>query len=65
MPILDEKDDVELKPNMIIVLHPHVLMPSGGGIWISETFAIKSSGLNEAKPENVKALSDATRQYGG
>jgi Xaa-Pro aminopeptidase len=43
-PILDGKDDVELKPGMVIVLHPHVLMPSGGGIWIGETFVITLDG---------------------
>jgi len=39
-PILDGKDDVDLKRNMVIVLHPHVLMPSGGGVWIGETYIV-------------------------
>jgi Xaa-Pro aminopeptidase len=41
-PMIDGKDDVELKEGMVIVLHPHVLMPSGGGIWMGETFVITS-----------------------
>jgi Xaa-Pro aminopeptidase len=53
-PLLDGKDDVELKENMVIVLHPHVLMPSGGGVWIGETYIIKPEGcyrLHKSKRE--------------
>jgi len=43
-PIINGKDDVELKPGMVIVLHPHVLMPSGGGVWICETYVVTPEG---------------------
>ena len=29
---------------MIIVLHPHALLPSGGGVWIGETFVVTNDG---------------------
>ena len=40
----DAHEEVELAPNMIIVLHPHVLLPSGGGLWIGETFLVTGDG---------------------
>lgn len=43
-PLIDANEDVELQPNMIIVLHPHVLLPSGGGVWIGETFLVTKDG---------------------
>jgi Xaa-Pro aminopeptidase len=43
-PLIDANEDVELAPNMIIVLHPHVLLPSGGGVWIGETFLVTKDG---------------------
>lgn len=43
-PLIDEKEDVELSSGMIIVLHPHVLLSSGGGVWIGETFVITNGG---------------------
>jgi Xaa-Pro aminopeptidase len=43
-PLIDANEDVELQPNMIIVLHPHVLLPSGGGVWIGETFLVTEDG---------------------
>ena len=39
-PLIDPKEEAELDAGMVIVLHPHVLMPSGGGVWIGETFAV-------------------------
>ena len=43
-PLIDANEDVELAANMIIVLHPHVLLPSGGGVWIGETFLVTNEG---------------------
>jgi len=43
-PLVDANEKVELAPNMIIVLHPHVLLPSGGGVWIGETFLVTENG---------------------
>jgi Xaa-Pro aminopeptidase len=43
-PLIDEKEDTELAAGMIIVLHPHVLMSSGGGVWIGETFLVTDNG---------------------
>lgn len=43
-PLIDEKEDAELSTGMIIVLHPHVLLPSGGGVWIGETFVVTNDG---------------------
>lgn len=43
-PLIDASENVELAANMIIVLHPHVLLPSGGGVWIGETFLVTEDG---------------------
>jgi Xaa-Pro aminopeptidase len=43
-PLIDEKEETELSTGMIIVLHPHTLLPSGGGVWIGETFAVTNDG---------------------
>lgn len=43
-PLIDTNDETELAANMIIVLHPHVLLPSGGGVWIGETFLVTEDG---------------------
>ncbi|MFC2072515.1 M24 family metallopeptidase, partial [Chloroflexota bacterium] len=45
-PLIDGKDDVTLKEGMIIILHPHVLIPSGGGVWVGETFVITPEGYH-------------------
>ena len=42
-PLIDGKEDTLLKEGMVIVLHPHVLMASGGGVWLGETFIITSN----------------------
>ena len=38
------KEEAVLSAGMIIVLHPHVLLPSGGGVWIGETFLVTNEG---------------------
>jgi Xaa-Pro aminopeptidase len=43
-PLVDPKEETRLSAGMIIVLHPHVLMPSGGGVWIGETFVVTEEG---------------------
>jgi Xaa-Pro aminopeptidase len=43
-PLINGRDDVELRAGMIIVLHPHALMPSGGGVWIGETYVVTTKG---------------------
>jgi Xaa-Pro aminopeptidase len=43
-PLIDANEETELAANMIIVLHPHVLLPSGGGVWIGETFLVTEHG---------------------
>jgi Xaa-Pro aminopeptidase len=43
-PMIDAKEEAVLAAGMIIVLHPHVLLPSGGGVWIGNTYLVTSSG---------------------
>jgi Xaa-Pro aminopeptidase len=43
-PLIDANEEAELAANMVIVLHPHVLLPSGGGVWIGETFLVTKDG---------------------
>jgi len=43
-PLVDETDETVLKPGMIMVLHPHVELPAGGGMWSGETFLITAGG---------------------
>ena len=43
-PAIDEKEEAQLEAGMIIVLHPHVLLPEGGGVWIGETFLVTNDG---------------------
>lgn len=44
-PLIDANEEVELAANMVIVLHPHVLLPSGGGVWIGDTFLVTNEGV--------------------
>ncbi|MBI4464703.1 MAG: M24 family metallopeptidase, partial [Acidobacteria bacterium] len=43
-PLLDGKDNAELLPGMIVVVHPLANMASGGGVWVGETFVITETG---------------------
>jgi len=43
-PLINEKDAVELKKDMVIVIHPHVLLSQGGGMWMGDTFAVTETG---------------------
>jgi Xaa-Pro aminopeptidase len=43
-PLINEKEDAALAAGMVIVIHPHVLLPGGGGIWIGETFVVTNDG---------------------
>ena len=43
-PLIDEKEEAELSAGMIMVVHPHVLLPSGGGVWIGNTYLVTNEG---------------------
>ena len=57
-PLIDEKEEAELSAGMIIVLHPHVLLPSGGGVWIGETFVVTDGGPDplQKSPRDLKIV---------
>ena len=60
-PIIDGKEDVELRPGMIIILHPYVDLPSGGGAWIGETFLITETGPQRLHESSRRLLERTTR----
>jgi Xaa-Pro aminopeptidase len=43
---------------MIIVLHPHVLLPRGGGVWIGETSIVTNDGPRslQASVKNLRIV---------
>ena len=43
---------------MIIVLHPHVLLPTGGGVWIGDTSIVTNDGPHSllASVKNLKIV---------
>jgi Xaa-Pro dipeptidase len=43
-PLIDEKEEAVLADRMVIVIHPHVLLPSGGGVWIGNTYVVTDQG---------------------
>ena len=43
-PLLDPNEEAELAAGMIMVVHPHVLLPGGGGVWIGNTYLITEEG---------------------
>jgi Xaa-Pro aminopeptidase len=43
-PLINDRDAVSLKENMVIVVHPHVLLSKGGGMWMGDVFAITENG---------------------
>ncbi len=43
-PLIDGRDEAELRAGMIVVIHPYVDLPSGGGVWQGETFLITADG---------------------
>jgi len=57
-PLIDEKEETELSAGMIIVLHPHVLLPSGGGVWVGETFLVTNEGPDplQKSPRDLKII---------
>jgi Xaa-Pro aminopeptidase len=59
-PLIDEKESAELSAGMIIVLHPHVLMPGGGGVWIGDTFVVTNDGPLplQKSDRNLKIIDD-------
>ena len=54
-PLIDASEETELAANMIIVLHPHVLLPSGGGVWIGETFLVTENGSVPLQPSVARS----------
>lgn len=46
-PLIAPNEKTELAAGMVIVIHPHVLLPSGGGVWIGETFLITDDGCQD------------------
>jgi Xaa-Pro aminopeptidase len=47
---------VKLKEGMVIIIHPHIPMPSGGGMWIGETFVITSNGCRRLHKAERKLI---------
>jgi Xaa-Pro aminopeptidase len=43
-PLIDAKEEVAFAAGMVIVVHPHVLLPSGGGVWIGNTYVVTDGG---------------------
>lgn len=43
-PLITPNETTTLRAGMVMVLHPHVLLPSGGGVWIGETFEVTEDG---------------------
>jgi Xaa-Pro aminopeptidase len=54
-PLIAPSEETELMAGMVIVIHPHVLLPSGGGVWIGETFLITDDGCQDLQ-KSPKAL---------
>jgi len=53
-PLIGSNEKADLKANMVLVIHPHILMPQGGGIFMGDTFVITSNGcerLHQSKRE--------------
>jgi Xaa-Pro aminopeptidase len=59
-PLLAPNEETELAAGMIIVVHPHVLLPSGGGVWIGETFLITDDGCQDLQtsPKDFKTVDE-------
>lgn len=43
-PLINDSDVVPLQKNMVIVIHPHVQLSQGGGMWMGDMFVITSDG---------------------
>jgi hypothetical protein len=39
-PLIDENESADFAAEMVVVLHPNVLPPSVGSVWIGDTFLI-------------------------
>jgi Xaa-Pro aminopeptidase len=51
-PLINDKENVDLKSGMVIILHPHVRMPSGGGVFIGESYVITDEGCRRLHKSN-------------
>ena len=57
-PYISPSDITEIQPNMVIVIHPHLVTPSGVGIWMGDTFITtegKARRLHKA-PQDLKVI---------
>lgn len=54
-PLIDAQEEAALAAGMVIVVHPHVLLPSGGGVWIGNTFLVTDDGPQPLQ-ESLKNL---------
>jgi len=43
-PLVSANDETLMQAGMIIVFHPHVELPSGGGVWVGDTFLVTEDG---------------------
>ena len=53
-PVIGPGDTTQLQPGMVIILHPHLLLPTSGGIWLGDTFLVTEAGacrLNQVPRE--------------
>jgi len=59
-PLLDAKEEAELAAGMIMVVHPHVLLSGGGGVWIGNTYLITEDGPRplQKSPRDLLAIRD-------
>lgn len=66
-PIIDGKESAELRPGMVVILHPYVDLPSGGGAWVGETFAITDTGPQRLHQSGRQLLerSSGARPFSG
>ncbi len=62
-PLIDQKEEAVLSAGMIIVLHPHVLLTSGGGVWIGDTFLVTNEGPEplQSSVRELKVIDESDR----
>ncbi len=62
-PLIDLKEEAVLSAGMIIVLHPHVLLTSGGGVWIGDTFVVTNEGPEplQTSVRELKVIDESDR----
>lgn len=56
-PLVSANDETVMQPGMIMVFHPHVELPGGGGVWVGDTFLVTGNGnsrLNRSSRELIQ-----------